>query len=451
MFFGVFSYVMGVLYLEDLAGVLNLRYWKKEENEKTDILFLGGSSISCNIEIGELWKEYGIACYCLGGGGSTFCDDYYRLIEGEKHHQSDRIVVEMKGASMDDAQIDLYRNPNVSGINMSWNKLHYINATIKPEQKIYYLLTFPLHHRRYNSVTKWDFKHTSSLGEDDKGTWTVFYGSVNTLVLDSAKDMIEYKVLDQQEEYYLRKIIEYCDTNGKDLLLLKTPDGNRKGNQPFYNTVELIAETYGVPFLDLNLFDREIGLTNADFYTDNFHLNVEGARKCTNFFGNYLKENYDLTDHRGEDGYDSWERFAANREDLYMRAITDNTDYFDELVRDKRKIVAVSCGLSQEKSEQYLKVKDKLGSCEYELYDTEDVLYGEEYKDSLTLGDNRLTIQKDYGVCSITVNGKTDLSIPLPGMILIVYDDVTGQIADISAFTRANGFKVQHFYTGGND
>ena len=85
-------------------------------------------------------------------------------------------------------------------------------------------------------------------------------------------------------------------------------------------------------------------------------MNVQGARKCTTFLGDYLMEHYTLLDHRGDTDYASWDRFAANREDLYLRAITDNKDYFDELLRDQRKIIAVPSGMSLEKSEQYLSV-----------------------------------------------------------------------------------------------
>ena len=37
------------------------------------------------------------------------------------------------------------------------------------------------------------------------------------------------------------------------------------------------------------------------------HLDTEGAGKVTVYLGNWLKENYDLPDHRGEDGYAHWD------------------------------------------------------------------------------------------------------------------------------------------------
>lgn len=446
-----FAYTMGVCKLEYVGGVLNLKHWKKVEHDNTDIMFVGASSISAHIEIGELWKERGIATYSIAAGASDLCDNYYRLIEANKKRSCKLIVLEMRGSAMD-SSIDInHDRQNITGLNMSFNKLRYVNASIEPEERLYYILDFPLFHGRYREVTKWDFLHTSSFGEEDKGNWMLNYGSNNSLELKSAANVVEYRALNQKQEYYLRKIIEYCKVNDRELLLLKTPDGNRPLDQPFYNTVSLIAEEYGVPYLDMNQYDEEIGLTNADFWTDNWHLNVEGARKCTAFLGDYLMEHYTLLDHRGDADYASWDRFAASRENMYLRAITDNADYFDELLRDQRKIIVVPSGMALEKSEQYLSVRERLDDLEYELYDAEDVLYGEENQNTWTLGSNTVTVQKDYQARKISINGKTNLSVESPGVILIVYDEVTDQVADVAAFTNANGFSVQHLYAGGDD
>lgn len=451
IFLGGFSYVMGVCKLESIAGVLNWRYWGKAENYNTDVVLVGASSISSNIEVSELWKEKGIAAYCIGAAWSSCCENYYRLVEGVEKRSCKLIVVEMRGVTMDTAQTTEVREDNIAGLSMSLNKLRYIHEAIEPKERLYYSLDFPLYHSRYNALVKWDFRHASSFGDDNKGIWMNNYGTNNTLELNPAADVIEYRALNQKQEYYLRKIIEYCEANDRELLLLKTPDGNRPLDQPYYNTVALIAEEYGVPFLDMNLYDEEIGLTSADFWTDNYHLNVEGARKCTTFLGDYLMEHYTLLDHRGDTDYASWDRFVANREDLYLRAITDNKDYFGELLRDQRKIIAVPSGMSLEKSEQYLSVKERLDDLEYELYDAEDVLYGEENQNTWTLGSNTVTVQKDYQARKISINGKTNLSVESPGVILIVYDEVTDQVADVAAFTSANGFSVQHLYAGGDD
>lgn len=453
IFYVCFSYITGILNQESAAGVMNLKYWEKSENAYTDILFLGASTMSCNIEIGELWKKYGIASYCLGAAGSTFYDDYYRLIEAEKSHHTDMVVVEVRAAVYStEYPATMYSRENITGLNLSLNKLRYVNAAIEPEQRLNYLLTFPLYHGKYNSVIKWDFLHKTALGEDDKGTWEILCNRFCLPGFIYADDVIEYRAMNEKEEYYLRKIIEYCGMNDIQLLLLKTPDGNRILNQPYYNAVGVIAESCGVPYLDLNRFDKEIGLTDQDFHdSSGVHLNVIGARKCTVFLGNYLKENYDLTDHRGDERYESWNRFAANREDLCLRAIVDPDDYFEELALDDKRVIAISYRISEEKSEEYMNIKKNLEKGSYEFYDKKDVLYGKEHEMLLTLYNSKISIMKDYSACQIDIDGETTIEIDSPGIILIVYDGMIDKIADIAVFTSADNFALKHLYAGGED
>lgn len=39
---------------------------------------------------------------------------------------------------------------------------------------------------------------------------------------------------------------------------------------------------------------------SVDTYDGGLHLNLTGAEKLSKFFGKILKEEYDLTDHRGD-------------------------------------------------------------------------------------------------------------------------------------------------------
>ncbi len=452
VFFGVcFSYVTKTLNLKSDEGIWNLRHWEKAENENTDILFLGASTITSTVEIADLWNDYGIACYAIGSGGAAFYDDYYRLIEAEKSHHSSMVVLDVRAAEYQTeyAALESWKKMSVSGLGLSVNKWNYVNAAIEPEQRLDYFFAFPVYRGRYHNVSKWDFRDWGPMGEDDKGAWTVYYGNLYKPELICVDDIVAYRALYEKEEYYLRKIIEYCDRNQIELLLLRTPSGSRAYSQPFYNVVELIAEEYRVPFLDMNCFDEEIGLTELDFHESGAHLNVAGARKCTRFFGNYLIENYDFTDHRGDENYISWDRFAANREDLYLRAIYNTDDYFEELASAGKRVAVVSYRLSGEKSENYQEILKNLEEGGYEFYDEKDVLYGEEQKLLLTFDDHKISITKEYAACRIEMDEKKTILVDSPGIVLIVYDDVNGTIADIAAFTSAGNFAPKHLYAGG--
>lgn len=439
VFMTSFQYATGILNQEYTAGVRNLKLFKKIENKNTDILFLGGSSMSVNIELGELWKEYGIAGYCLGAGSSTIYDSYYRLIEANKIHDIKKVVVEVRSVTYTNEYSGQEpKEQNITGLSISKNKWNYVNAAVEPQARLDYFLTFPIYHTRYNSLQMGDFTDTSIFGEDDKGTWVVFSGNQYKPAFNSAKQVIDYKTINEKQEFYLYKIMEYCKKNEIELLFLKTPDGNRENNQAFYNTVAVIAEKNNIPFLDLNQYDRDIDLTVEDFYYDDYHLNVIGARKCTMFLGEYLKENYELEDHRGDPDYISWDRFAAHRENLYLTYIDDKEEYYSELARGDKKVLIIPNRLSEAQSLLSEELLKSLEQFSYEIWDEES---GSE---TVELGSHMIKMVHDNVGSVITINGEMERSISSSGMIMVVYDEITDEIADVVSFTSDNNFEIQH-------
>ena len=84
-----------------------------------------------------------------------------------------------------------------------------------------------------------------------------------------------------------------------------------------FNTAFDIVRERGYTVLDFNRPEmyEELGLDfNKDYYNSK-HVNYLGAEKYTRWLTAYLKDHYDLPDHRGQAGYESWEdAFAAYEE-----------------------------------------------------------------------------------------------------------------------------------------
>ena len=74
---------------------------------------------------------------------------------------------------------------------------------------------------------------------------------------------------------------------------------------------------------ELNNIDFNIDLQNAH------HLNVYGSTKYTLWFSKYLKENYNLPDHRNDVRYSSWDSEYKRFKDNFKK-ITDKN--FDDLL-----------------------------------------------------------------------------------------------------------------------
>ena len=122
---------------------------------------------------------------------------------------------------------------------------------------------------------------------------------------------------------YLEKSIEFCQKQGMEVLLLRTPDPTWTVEK--HNVIQQCAEKYKVPFLDCcekNIY-QEIGIDWKVDGNDSQHLNYHGATKFTKYLGEYLTANYKLKDHRREKeeeklGYDfeGYKKYMDNSREL---------------------------------------------------------------------------------------------------------------------------------------
>ena len=98
--------------------------------------------------------------------------------------------------------------------------------------------------------------------------------------------------------YYLQKIVDLCESKGITLILVRAP--LEYGWYPEWDeNIQEFADANGVTYLNFNDYKDEMGLDlNTDTYDAGIHLNIFGAEKLSAFFGDYLVDNYDLTDYR---------------------------------------------------------------------------------------------------------------------------------------------------------
>ena len=113
--------------------------------------------------------------------------------------------------------------------------------------------------------------------------------------------------MDETGEKALREVLEYCQDIGQKAIIVIAPFQYTKEDTADLNTMEDIAKEYGVPFLNACKDQEKIGLDwETDFYNKS-HTNLLGATKYTNYILDFLMENYEFTDHRGDSDYANWE------------------------------------------------------------------------------------------------------------------------------------------------
>lgn len=124
----------------------------------------------------------------------------------------------------------------------------------------------------------------------------------------------EITPIQKRQEMLFKYVLRFCQKRGIKLVLYS-------GGSSFcydirmHNAVAQLAEEVGVDYLDAN-YDRE--LIQFDWYKDTFdggdHLNLFGARKMTKYLGDYMAQECDLTDHRGDPKYNSWQELWQDYE-----------------------------------------------------------------------------------------------------------------------------------------
>jgi hypothetical protein len=160
-----------------------------------------------------------------------------------------------------------------------WAKMKFTSFAQKNDENFYYLKGY------FNTWLKKGASNKASYWKhDDKGS-----------------DLTPTDVTN-----YIIKTREYCKEHNISFLIISMPD-TKDWNYKKYEAAKKWCKENNVDYLDFNEHIDEIGI---DFTTDSAdggeHLNISGATKLSKFLGKYLNENYDLTDHRDDKKYYTW-------------------------------------------------------------------------------------------------------------------------------------------------
>ena len=445
-------YVAGyTLRNKNTDGITTMQNYYLQEKGTVDVLLTGSSRSGINLDGGVLWDDYGIRAYNLWGNTSPVWNSYYYIKEALRINPPKVVVFEVSSMRFQDEYAGYAQQmTNTAGIKYGRTKLEAVAASCSMEDRLDFLLQFPLFHGRYKELTEDDFMHYNWNRElkSDKG-FHPLYGRA-TEEMDTGADSIDYLAVGEKQEYYLKKIIALCRENDIPLVFVSTQPVHADRQQPYFHTVALIAEAYDVPFINFTDLDRELHFSRSDFYTDNAHLNIYGARKDSAYLGAYLREHYALTDHRRDTGYQEWEAAMAKLSDRLLCSISDKDDYLDELARGRMSCLAIPYGTEDDETKDYEEVREALEQMDTLTWMETEASCGQEKAKEVTFGTNRIGVVKGYRGCEITIYGKEEHNVVAGvGIILVAYDEVTDTVADIAVFNRGDDYQVTHIYRGG--
>lgn len=302
-------------------GIYDLKKFYELEDNTVDVLILGSSHAFEAFNTGVLWNEYGMASFVLGGAFQPMWSSYYYLKEALKTQTPQLILLEGYTTMLSTDFInDGVMIKNSYGLKWSKDKIEAIKVSAPKDRWKEFLLEYSQYHTRYTELSKADF--LKNQGNPLYRDWKGFGCNMETIPLE-AMDVTNVtargKLYDKTEKYY-RMTLELAREHNIPIVVMISPyAGIDEEDQAMFNTAEDIAKEYSVPFINYNLRISDIGIDFSTDVADPSHLNYRGNQKYSYVVGTYLKQNFVITDHRGDPKYQTWQNQAD-----YISAMIEN-------------------------------------------------------------------------------------------------------------------------------
>lgn len=355
------------------------------EKQNIDVLFLGTSHVINGVYPMELWNEYGIVSYNLAGHSTPIATSYW-VLKNALNYTKPKVVVidclDVRNVVKVSDNFD-YTHICLDVFPLSLTKIHTVNDLLEnntEHSKWDLLFPFSQYHNRWNQLTSEDFNVVYNC---EKGA-EMRVDLVSPVYHDKipAGQKVTEDTLAME---YLEKIIVECNEQGIEVLLTYLPFPAETFYQEEANRVYDIAEKYDVDYI--NFLDMDIVNYETDCYDVDSHLNPSGARKVTEYLGQYIIDNYDVQDQRSNADYTEWfsdyEEYQMKKNGMlsdienpyvYMSMLTDSNYNIvievtnkEILLDEKLCVLFGNLGIEQSKvtDAEYILLNNKEGTIDY--------------------------------------------------------------------------------------
>jgi len=289
LFFALFSVCDRILSRKETEGWWNVTAkidgFYSSPNNEYDVMFFGSSNAYCSFNPLVIWQETGVKSYVFATQQQPLWATYYYMKDAIKTQKLDLAVVDVLMASKNDDYYDDGVNYTFcDNMPLSVNKVQLAFASAPKGERFGLLCRFVKYHSRFSELTKEDFEYRKEKMQDYSKGYYVLTSTCNDAEHFDVSKVTEREELSIKNKDYLMKIIELCKENDIKLMLVKTPSNSNEEEKKYYNSVEEIAKSNELEFVDYNLVYDKIGLDlKTDFY-DKGHLNTLGAEKFSSYF-----------------------------------------------------------------------------------------------------------------------------------------------------------------------
>lgn len=323
---------------KDADIVLNTRRFNALYSEEKDIwdgIFIGTSLADRAWAAPLAWEEHGMAVYPMATDGQPFVLSASIIEEVLKYQDISFVMVELHGTRPKTLKASDARMRKVTdNMKQSSTRFNAISKTVAHMDQWYpgyYDETFANRMSYYIPFLKYHKRVTS---EDDfypEDFWPGISTMKGVYVADRhvAANPVKYRAGDayiepgEEPKMLLDDLFSFAEENDIQLIFITAPTGMSEEVQGYANGVVQYVKDHGYPVL--NFYDEtvyaECGIDGKTDFIDMKHLNTAGAYKFTQYVGAWLKENFEIEDHRGDKQYESWDKALEEYRVFYEEAL----------------------------------------------------------------------------------------------------------------------------------
>ena len=284
---------------ENQDGRITQEYYPAAKD--TDVIFVGSSTVHSGIDPRVLMEEQGISAYLRANASQTMWISYYMIEDALRCHTPELVCIDTTFIKYGD---DFVEEPStrksLDGMRLTPSKIRCIRASMGEDEKMAdYIMPLFRFHSRWKELTLDDFKYAyynkpvtiNGYLPDDE----VEAAEPGPLVYEKEGDT----VLSSRNVEYLRKAIELCLDRGIQVMVFKVPAHSPNWSRDYDDQINDIVKEYGLSYINFDDKNDEMGL---DYSTDTpdggSHLNASGAVKFSRYLGEYIRDNYTVSDRR---------------------------------------------------------------------------------------------------------------------------------------------------------
>ena len=267
-----------------------------------DVIFIGDCEVYESFVPATLWESYGIPSYIRGSAQQLVWHSYYLLEETFKYEKPKAVVFNVLALKYGEPQSEAYNRMTLDGMKWSGSKISAIAASMtEEEQFLDYVLPLLRYHSRITELTGDDFKYAFTSPNAVSHSGYLMQTDIVPMPEGDASGIPTTETLPDSAMEYLEKIRLLCDENGAELILVKAPTNSWRYWWYDHWDAQICeyAEEKDLTYYNFIPLCEEIGIDWAtDTYDAGLHLNVYGAEKLSDYFGEILKDSHGIPDRR---------------------------------------------------------------------------------------------------------------------------------------------------------